>query len=139
MAGYQQVLRLAAVESDEFGCLDVAQLAKHALAIRTQMHRPEDSSRKGVLYYIYADPESWPDGRKVAANLRRQHKTELERFSAIVAHCEVRFIAAPYGDLLRSWQQSGDENLQAHAVVMSAWLNKHRRGVGHGIAKGRRV
>ena len=75
MDGYAKALALTDNRKDTFACLDAAQLAKHAFAIRTQVHRPADQGRAGILYYLYADP--WPG--PTASRCRSNSETSIER------------------------------------------------------------
>jgi hypothetical protein len=126
MRGYSEALKLAGSRSGAFECLDASQLAKHAFAIRTQIHRPEDRGRTGILYYLYADPDVWPDGTSVSDEKREQHRIDIQRFSELVRGCEVRFIAATYPSVLDSWRRSEVEGLAMHAKLLAEWMGGGR-------------
>ena len=122
MRGYSQALELAESRPKLFPRLDAAQLAKHAFALRTQIHRAADRGRVGVLYYLYADPSTWPDGSLVSSDLRGQHEADIQQFSELVADCEVRFISAKYSEVLESWLRSEHASVAAHATAVATWL-----------------
>ena len=115
MSGYFEALDLAKSRSGAFECLDAAQLAK-----------PEDRGRTGILYYLYADPDVWPDGTSVSAEKREQHRTDIQRFSELVRGCEVRFIAATYPSVLDSWRRYEVEGLALHAKLLAEWMGGGR-------------
>lgn len=122
MRGYVQALEIAESRPGLFPRLDAAQLVKHALALRTQIHRAGDECRRGVLYYLYADPIQWPDGSPVSSDLRSQHEDDIQRFREFVADCEVRFISAKYSEVLESWLRSEHASVAAHATAVATWL-----------------
>ena len=90
-------------------------------AIRTQIHRGGGEGGKGILYYLYADPGCWPDGRKVDAGRRANHLEEIERFSQEVANDEVQLIACSYRGLLTGWKQAESALLRRHARAVAEW------------------
>lgn len=101
--------------------LDVAQLVKHAFALRTQVHREVDSRRKAILYYLFADPKHWPDGRLVSAKDKSIHLGEIERFASEVKGDEVAFVACSYRSLLELWKQTDSKVLRHHALAVQEW------------------
>jgi len=131
MRGYIQALELAESRLNVFPRLDAAQLVKHAVALRTQIHRAEDRGRKGFLYYLYADPSTWPDGSPVSSDMRNQHQADIQRFSELVADCEVGFIAATYSEVLESWLRSEHAGVAAHATAVAAWLGNDEQEIGN--------
>jgi hypothetical protein len=82
MAGYERVRDNLRDNHALFTRLDAAQLVKHAFGLRTRVHRKEQwRGKRPVLVYVYAEPERWPDGRPIRA--------EVGRFAETVADDEV--------------------------------------------------
>jgi hypothetical protein len=106
-----------------YGTLNVAQLVKHAFALRTQVHRQLDKGRRATLYYLYADPVCWPDGRHVDPDSKSKHWAEIERFAGEVNGDEVDFVACSYRSLLTQWQQADFESLRQHAMALGEWAH----------------
>ena len=107
------------------GCyerLDVAQLFKHAFALRTAVHgRSEHEGLTPILFYVYAEPNVWPrDGKPVDEGAKARHREEIERFAAAVADDEVSFVSCPYRRLLDAWADHWDGRVCAHADAVSA-------------------
>ena len=98
----------------DFVHLDVAQLVKHALALRTEAQkRPE---LRPLLWYLYAEPECWPkNARPISDMEKRAHRNEIARFAEIVAADEVRFLSCSYRDLLAHWSAHGLPDVRDHA------------------------
>lgn len=108
----------------DFSCLDAAQLAKHAFALRTQVHREGGHKcLKPILFYLYAEPERWPrtDGRPIDENKKIRHREEIESFANIVerARDEVRFIPCTYSALLADWKRDRMPEIRAHAEALT--------------------
>lgn len=113
---------LSIVEGDsQYETLDAAQLVKHAFALRTQVHREEDSGRKATLYYLYADPARWPDGRLVDPRKRSLHRFEIDRFASSVLGDEVTFVGCSYEAMLNQWKQCDKGALRQHATAVAEW------------------
>jgi len=116
MAGYQRVrdgLRDARIA---FSHLDAVQLVKHALGLRSAVHRDGPRLRKkAVLFYLFAEPARWPDGRAVSADAIAAHRAEVARFAAAVSGSEISFRWASYVELLDAWRLSGNEGVRKHA------------------------
>lgn len=121
MRGYCAVWSTIATKTCKYKVVDVAQLIKHAFAIRTQIHREKDEGRIGVLYYLYAEPDSWPDGRRVDPERKATHLDEIGEFSNEVGSDEVQFAACSYRELLASWEMSEDLPLKSHARAVAEW------------------
>jgi hypothetical protein len=73
-----------------------------------------------VLFYVYAEPVQWPDGRAIAEPDLKTHGVEIAQFAAAVKGDEVRFVSASYGELLTTWLEAQDESVRAHAVALIA-------------------
>ena len=112
MKGYERI-RDQHPDKD-FSHLDVAQLVKHAFALRTE--RQECPKLRPVLWYLYAEPECWPkDARLIPDMEKRAHRKEIARFAEIVAADEVRFLSCSYRDLLAHWSAHGLPDVRDHA------------------------
>ncbi len=99
-----------------FGHLDAAQLVKHALGLRTAVHRPGPwHGKQPVMVYLYAEPAAWPDGRPVKPEAITAHRAEIDRFLCAVNGDEVTVRALSYAALLQVWRGSGDAEIAAHA------------------------
>lgn len=110
----------------KFEMLDVTQLAKHALGLRTAAHR-EATRMKPVLHYLYAEPKRWPDGREVRDAEVELHRAEIERFGSLVKGDEVQFHSCTYQNLISAWIVSPDPRLQAHAAAILSRFDITRR------------
>jgi hypothetical protein len=107
MPGVQRVGDLMHERPTALLHVDALQLFKHALALRTAVHR--EGTRKGkkpVLLYLYAEPSTWGDGRPIAQQLHAAHREEVSRLAAMVRGDEVGFAACSYRELTKSWQGS---------------------------------
>lgn len=102
--------------------LDAAQLFKHAFALRTEVHR---KNRHGgltpILFYIYAEPECWPEnGKPVDERAKTRHREEIERFAAAVSGDEVVFASCPYKRLVGAWTDCDNHHIRAHGDALAA-------------------
>ena len=79
MTGYERLRDDLRNGSCAFVRLDVAQLLKHAFALRTAVHQvPAWVGKQPVLYYLFAEPEWWPgDKGVVPLKDRDQHRAEI--------------------------------------------------------------
>jgi hypothetical protein len=100
-----------------FAHLDAVQLVKHAFGLRTAGAR---LGKQAVLYYLYAEPEKWPDGRAVDLGAVQRHRDEVVQFAALVAGDEVTFVACTYSELLRAWVQDADRAVASHTLAVAA-------------------
>jgi hypothetical protein len=101
-----------------FARLDVAQLVKHAFGLRTAVQDIWKGKRP-VLFYLYAEPAHWPDGRSISLDDRIQHRAELEAFSDMVAGDEVSFRSCSYNELLTAWLSQSNLLIAAHAAAVT--------------------
>jgi hypothetical protein len=76
--------------------------------------------RKALLFYLFAEPTAWPDGRPIAESEREAHRAEIQQFSDAVSGDEVEFLFCSYGDLLTGWRESGDSQVAAHGLAVLA-------------------
>lgn len=128
MSGYRQLWDQITGRGDSFAHLDAKQLIKHAFALRTQIHRIGDERRRGVLYYLYTEPASWPDGQTIDWEELGSHRQEIDRFSTAVVGDEVTFVAQSYETLLTTWLGSNNATLAAHATALCQWAGTSVRG-----------
>ncbi|MCV2870365.1 hypothetical protein OEW28_17255 [Defluviimonas sp. WL0002] len=105
-----------------YEALDAAQLVKHAYGLRSAVHRENGPwhGLRPVLFYLYAEPVSWPGGRPVDALKKAKHRSMIDNFAGRVAGDEVAFIALDYASLVASWAQAADAHLAAHATNLAA-------------------
>ena len=59
MSGYQAIRDEIRMGEKPYHFLDAGQLVKHALALRSEVHR-QGGNLSPVLYYVYAEPKQWP-------------------------------------------------------------------------------
>ncbi len=95
--------------------LDAAQLFKHALALRTQA-----KGLTPILFYLYAEPAAWPDGKPVDEEAKVRHRMEIASFASMVEGDEVAFVACDYATLLGQWAGGDNADVRAHAAQVSA-------------------
>ncbi len=123
MNGYQSVRdKLHELEGDNaiHVSLDATQLVKHALAIRTSVGaRKSYEGLSPVLFYLYAEPESWPrTSARVDEQAKAKHREEIKAFARDVAGDEVRFVACTYRELLAEWRKSSSTEICDHAETI---------------------
>ncbi len=115
MAPYLRAMERLQSGDLDLHALDAAQLIKHALALSTHCLK---SGRRPVLYYLFADPSSWPDGRPIPEAARAAHRDHVVAFSKEVAGAHVEFAWGTYKQVVDSWA-SGSPGLRAHADAVS--------------------
>lgn len=118
MPGYRAMLAELRANPLAFTHLDAAQLVKHAFALRTAVQTGSQVRKQPMLYYLYAEPASWPGGRRIPTEAHTAHRAEIERFAKQVESDEVRFHACSYRELLAAWQTEGDVAASAHAEAI---------------------
>ena len=124
MDGYQRVRDTLRDRPTAFSHLDAAQLFKHALALRSEVHRADANVRKRpFLVYLYCEPVSWPDGRAIVTQDRAAHEQEISEFAKFVAGDEVEFYASSYTSLLTAWSRSSDPGVLAHVRAVTDRFN----------------
>jgi hypothetical protein len=122
MAGYERCRdEIRDDGGGRFARLDVAQLVKHAFALRTAVHKVAKCvGKRPILYYLYAEPERWANGKgAVPPEDRFQHRAEIAAFSEMVAGDEVSFLSCSYLELLADWAASSDPMIRAHAHAVA--------------------
>jgi hypothetical protein len=98
-----------------------AQLVKHAFGLRTAVHcEGQFLGKQPVLLYLYAEPNSWPDGRPLSRSDVEAHRTEIRNFADMVAGDEVTFHACSYAGLLSAWRNASNDTVRAHAAAVAA-------------------
>ena len=116
MAGYQAVRDRLIAKPNLFAYLDAFQLIRHALALRTEVHLGnKHQGLSPILFYVYAEPPFWPDGKPMGIDVRLAHEGEIDSFSQLVQHDEVRFVPRPYRPLLWGWRNRGAPDVRTHA------------------------
>jgi hypothetical protein len=115
MAPYLRAMERLQSGDLDLHAVDATQLIKHALALSTHCLK---SGRRPVLYYLFADPASWPDGRPVPEAARKAHIAHVEAFATGVAGAHVEFVWGTYRQVLESWSTASPE-LHAHAKAVS--------------------
>jgi hypothetical protein len=122
MQGYERIRDALCADPGLFLHLDAAQLVKHAFGLRTEVNRAGSSAfgKRAHLFYLYAEPDAWPDGRPVPCDAAALHRAEVARFATAVAGDEVAFHACRWRDLLLLWAGAGDAVLASHATAVRA-------------------
>ena len=121
MRGYERIREELHADPDRYRHLNAAPLVKHAFALRTEVHKPNGRVLAPILYYIYAEPQSWPkSGAPVGEGAHGRHRQEIERFAAAVAGDEVAFVSCSWRRLLETWACDDDERIRAHADAVAA-------------------
>ena len=117
MKGYEGIRDRLKESKRSHAGLDAAQLVKHALALRTQVcSGAEFDGLKPVLFYLYAEPDTWPrDGRPVDDEAKVLHREEISKFASSVEGDEVRFVACSYRELLVTWERDESPEIREHA------------------------
>lgn len=119
MQGYLRVRDSLREDRTPYRYLDAAQLMKHALGLRTSIHHTGPRfDKKGVLFYLFATPDSWANGAPISEEERAMHLAEIDRFAALVAGDEITFVSCSYRQLLDTWLTTGDSLLRAHTAAL---------------------
>lgn len=120
MMGYQYCRDGIRGGGAAFSKLDESQLVKHAFALRTAVQPGSNwAGKRAVLYYLFAEPDEWPDGRPVLQEDRLKHRAEIAAFSQMVASDEVSFRSCSYSELLAECSAQRDPLVSAHASAVS--------------------
>ena len=120
MSGYEGVRDALNKNRRLYSFLDAAQLVKHAFALRSEVHRPNNHrGLRPILVYLYAEPDKWPrNGRQVNDIDKEQHKNEIAHFADCVSGDEVAFISVTYRQILESWWRGSDPEISQHAQAV---------------------
>ncbi len=100
--------------------LDRAQLVKHAFALRTQVSSGgRFEGLKPVLFYLYAEPDTWPrSGKPIDDDAKANHSEEIAHFAASIEGDEVRFVTCSYRELLKTWRKDEGPEIREHAKAI---------------------
>ena len=122
MRGYESMRDGLHGEPGRYEHLDAAQLVKHAFGLRTAVRkRPEFRALAPILYYVYAEPDSWPNSETpVDEGAKARHREEIERFAAAVVDDEVAFVSCSWRRLLETWTRHENGRIRAHATAVAA-------------------
>ena len=117
MDGYRGVRDEIHASPDAYDHLDAAQLVKHALALRTRVGQGKQfEGLKPVLFYLFAEPDTWPrDGKRIDNEAKAAHREEIGTFASSVVEDEVRFVACSYRELLAKWERDESPEIREHA------------------------
>ncbi len=120
MKGFERVRDRLRESPCLFDFLDAAQLVKHALGLRSEVHGPGGHrGLRPVLYYVYAEPACWPrTGQRIETAAVAAHREEIARFAGLVKGGEVAFVPCTYRRLLEAWKHDRDEEVAAHAEAV---------------------
>lgn len=117
MAQFEAMRDGLAEQTLHFDRLDAAQLVKHAFGLRTE---GVNKGKAVHLFYLYAEPSEWPDGRPVDEDAIVSHRDDIRRFSDAVNGAEVGFSSCTYKSLLKKMRDSEDTGVVAHANTIEA-------------------
>ena len=121
MAGYERVRDDLKKGTLAYRHLDATQLIKHAFGLRTAIQVGKRfAGRRPILFYLFAESETWPDGKGIAEADRLRHREEVEDFRLRTADSEVVFMSCCYKELLAGWLTSKHESIRMHAVAVAA-------------------
>lgn len=121
MAGYERVRDDLKNGLLSYKHLDATQLIKHAFGLRTAVQVGKRfAGRRPVLFYLFAESKTWPDGKDIADVDRLRHREEIEDFRLRTADSEVAFVSCCYNELLDSWLTSKHESIRKHAIAVAA-------------------
>lgn len=117
--GRYEALRDMLRQGGPFQMLDAGQLIKHAFGLRSTVnHGGGHKGKRPFLFYVYAEPMRWPDGRFISEDEKLRHRDEVAHFAELVAGDEVTFAASSYQSLFGRWSRDDDKNVSAHADLM---------------------
>lgn len=115
MAPFERMRDCLASGEIKFERLDAVQLVKHAFGLRNEANR---RGKLVALVYLYAEPETWPNGKKVSDGDKEVHALEAQRFQSEVAGAEVAFKVCTYKELLLALRKTSDAGLCNHADMV---------------------
>ena len=120
MKGYEGIRDKLHEDGRMYAFLDAAQLVKHAFALRTAVQKGKHRGLTPILFYVYAEPDSWPkDGKPVDEGAKTRHREEVAHFAKEVDKDEVVFVSCSYRRLLEDWARHKDDGIRAHADAVS--------------------
>jgi hypothetical protein len=118
MNGFEGVRDALRLNPARYASLDGAQLVKHSLGMRTAVQNRREARKLAILYYLYAEPAGWPDGRTISPEAVQAHRLEVASFAASVSENEVRFISCSYRELLGNWSAGAPADVQDHVRAL---------------------
>lgn len=121
MRGCESIRDALRADGRLYASLDAAQLVKHAFGLRTEVqevHRWGDGLTP-ILFYLYAEPDSRPDGSPISEDAKARHKKEIDRFAEDMAGDEVTFVSCSYRKLLVGWARCEDRGIRDHASAVA--------------------
>ncbi len=101
-------------EPHAFQHLDATQLVKHAFGLRSEAAR---EGRIARLLYVFAEPVTWANGKRVPPEDIARHRAETEAFAVAVDGDEVAFSWTTYRALLEGWREHASASAHANAVL----------------------
>lgn len=107
------------VAPSHFAHLDAAQLVKHAFGLRTEAKR---RGLRAALVYLFAEPERWPNGKRIEAADRARHRVEIQAFARDVAGAEVAFAHLSYREMIADFERADGAMLHNHAGALRDWF-----------------
>ena len=117
MAPFERIRDRLARGDISFQRIDAVQLVKHAFGLRTEGRR---RGKAAVLVYLYAEPETWGNGKLVNHDDKKVHAQEAERFASEVAGADVAFMICTYRKLLKTLRETSDTGLCHYADMIEA-------------------
>jgi hypothetical protein len=109
MAPYETLRDKLRSRTEQFLCLDAAQLVKHAFGLVTEGRR---KAKKPYLVYLFAEPKERA-GTPITGESKQRHRAEIAHFAEAAKGAEVQFGAISYREWLESWPNS-DLRLAGH-------------------------
>jgi hypothetical protein len=126
MSGYARVRDGVRDGAPKWLHLDAEQLFKHAFGLRTAVHDEKSKyfNKKPILFYIYAEPDTWPDAplRSIDKSKIQRHRGEVAEFAKTVAQDEVAFHSCTYRELINAWGANPNEAIRNHARAITSFL-----------------
>lgn len=121
MSGYTGIRDGLRSGNLSFRHLDAAQLIKHGFGLRTGVQDgAKYAGKRAVLFYLFAEPKAWSDGRLIDDSQHKLHRTEVQQFADLVRGNEVEFRWATYSDVLDSWKSAEPGAVGDHASAVRA-------------------
>jgi hypothetical protein len=103
-----------------FERLDAVQLVKHAFGLRTEAVK---RGKAVHLVYLFAEPETWANGKPVNIEYVKTHVSEVQRFREMVEGAEVSFSSCTYQYLLDAMNRSSETEVVNHAAAIQSTFN----------------
>jgi hypothetical protein len=100
--------------------LNAGQLVKHGFGLRTRAAR---LGKSPLLLYVYAQPNSWPDGTPIPEEYHSGHAGETKSFASETSGSEVKFLTYTFGQLISQMRSSTVHKMQKHAdMIVSKYV-----------------